>query len=111
MGEIPFRGVRHMELGYAVVEGLRPKKPENASTIGFSDSLWGFVQRCWDCDMKLRPKVTEVVKHLEKEATNWKGLMPPCVRVENVASNSTEMMSDSMKHSEFRILILSDIAH
>ena len=64
--------------------------PENASSIGFSDSLWDFVQRCWDDDMELRPKVAEVVTHLEGAAANWDGLMPPCVQVVNVVSGSRE---------------------
>ena len=75
-GEIPFRGVQQTELGLSVVQGLRPAKPGNAIAIRFSDPLWGFVQRCWDGDMKLRPKVAEVVTHLEKAAVNWDGPMP-----------------------------------
>ena len=92
-GEIPFRGVHHIELGYAVVRGLRPAKPENASAIGLSDSLWDFVQRCWDNNRERRPKVVEVVEHLEKAAANWDGLMPPSVPVEVVALDSEEEMT------------------
>ena len=105
-GEIPFRGVRRGELTYSVVEGKRPEKPSNASTIGFSDLLWGFVQRCWDGDMNVRPKVAEVVAHLEEAAANWDGLMPPYTRAENIASDSKEPISDSLQHCEFDILIL-----
>ena len=88
-----------------MVQGLRPAKPENASAIGFSDSLWGFTQRCWDGDMNKRPKVTEVVAHLKEAAINWDGLMPPCIQV---ASDSEEEMSDSWEsreRREFGILI------
>jgi hypothetical protein len=91
-----------MELGYSVVQGLRPTKPEGASAIGFSDSLWDFAQRCWDGDAKLRPKVAEVVTHLEEAAANWDGLMPPHVRVKIVASESEELL-DSVNHREFEI--------
>jgi hypothetical protein len=93
-GEFPLRGVRPPELGYSVAQGLRPAKPVNASSIGFSDLLWGFVQRCWDGDMNKRPKVAEVVAHLKEAATNWNSLMPPCV-FEIVVSNYEEEMSDS----------------
>jgi hypothetical protein len=110
-GEIPFHGVRHTDLGYLVVQGLRPTKPGNASAIGFSDLLWSFVQRCWDGDMNVRPKVTEVVAHLENAATNWNGLMPPCIQAENIASGPQEGMSDSMQHCEFEILIPLCIIH
>ena len=80
--------------------GERPHKPENASAIGFSDSLWGFAQRCWDGNRELRPKVAEVVAVLGMEAANWKGLMPPGVQVES------EPESDSTQYCESKFLIL-----
>jgi serine/threonine protein kinase len=89
-GEIPFRGVRQTELGYAVAMGKRPDKPANAAAIGFSNSLWDFVQRCWDGDMSMRPKVAEVVAYLEEAAAKWDGL-------------SKEPISDSMEPSEFEV--------
>ena len=110
-GEFPFRGIGLMQLGWSLLQGLRPDKPEDASSIGFSDSLWGFVQRCWDGDMKSRPKVAEVVTHLEGAAADWKGLMPPYVRVVNVVSGPKEEGSDTMKFREFEIFILLWFAH
>jgi len=83
----------------------RPDQPENASVIGFSDSLWGFTRRCWDGQAESRPDVGEVVSHLGEAAIRWNGLMPPCAKVENVASSSVEM-SDSTKYGEFKILTL-----
>jgi len=100
-GEIPFRGVQTGDLVLDVVRGVRPTKPENASAIGFSDSLWGFVQRCWDGDMNLRPEVGEVVKQLERAAADWDGVMPPSIGAEGVASASKESTLDSMKYREF----------
>ena len=98
---MPFRHVRQTELGWSVVQGLRPTKPENAPSIGFSDPLWGFVQRCWGGDIKLRPKVAEVVMRLEREATDWDGLMPPCAPAEDRGLTSEGSMSDSIQHCEF----------
>ena len=89
-GEIPFRGVRQTELGYAVAMGKRPDKPANAAAIGFSNSLRNFVQRCWDGDMNMRPKVTEVVTYLEKAAAKWDGF-------------SEEPMPVSVEPSEFEV--------
>jgi len=97
-GEIPFRGVRTTELGFSVVQGLRPDKPANAPTIGFSEPLWIFVQGCWARNMNMRPKVAEVVTHLARAAASWDGLMPPCTEVENVASVSRPPVSNSMEH-------------
>jgi len=75
-GEVPFRGIPQSALGYAVVHGRRPDKPENASAIGFSDPLWDFAQRCWDGRIEMRPKAGEVVAHLWEAAAGWDGPTP-----------------------------------
>ena len=94
------------EIALNVVQGIRPLKPENASAIGFSDSLWDFVQRCWDGQMELRPKVAEAVSQLKRAAADWDGVMPPCAQVESVVSASPEPVLDSMAHCKLWILIL-----
>ena len=104
-GETPFHDVRQAAPVLSAVWGTRPAKPENAPAIGFSDSLWGFTQRCWDGKVELRPEVGEVVTQLEEAVASWDGLMPPCVQAENATSASKGEMSDSMKYSEFEILI------
>jgi len=104
-GENPFRGDRTGELSLNVVNGVRPTKPENASAIGFSDSLWRFSQQCWHGKTKMRPKVGEVVIRLERAAADWGRVMPPFVKAENVVSASGLMSSDSMLHCKFEILI------
>jgi len=78
---------------------MRPDKPEHASAIGFSDSLWEITRRCWDSEMVLRPKVGEVVTHLTEAAVEWDKLMPPCSRVEG-ATPSPEEVSDPMESQE-----------
>jgi len=107
-GETPFRGIRQSALAYHVLRGKRPDKPQNAATIGLSDSLWNFAQRCWDGKMESRPEVGEVVAHLGEAAGNWNGLMPPHVQVvaqdESAASGSKGTLG-SKEHSEFEILI------
>ena len=76
-GETPFCGVPQPALAYFVLHGKRPAKPVDAPGIGFSDSLWGFTQRCWDGEMELRPKVGELVTHLREAAVGWHGFMLP----------------------------------
>ena len=100
-GKTPFRGTRTGDIAFKVVSGVRPPKPEDAPVIGFSDTLWSFVQHCWDGKMELRPNVAEVVLELERAAADWDGVMPPCTQVECVVPASPEPMSDSMAHSEF----------
>ena len=99
-----FPGTREVWPVYKVVHGLRPKKPKNAAAIGFSDPLWGFVQRCWDGSMELRPVVAEVVTCLGNEAANWDRVMSHAL-VENDISNPEEPTSVSTEYREFEILI------
>ena len=99
-GEIPFRGIRTSDLGFLVPRGRRPDKPTNASAIGFSDPLWGFTQRCWDQKKDLRPKVSEVVTQLAKEAASWRGVMLPSGQAENEGSALY-----SLENGTFRNLI------
>jgi len=105
-GENPFRGVRMGELSFNVVMGARPTKPENASAIGFSDSLWDFTQQCWHGDAKVRPKVGGVVTQLERAAANWGRIMPPFVEVKNIVPVSEKLVSsDSISNCKFEILV------
>ena len=105
-GGLPFRGIGIAEMTMNVVQGMRPTKPENASAIGFSDSLWRFVERCWDGNMEWRPRITEVVSQLGRAAANWDGVMPPCAQVENIVPTSQDPVSDSMAHCKLQITIL-----
>lgn len=92
-------------MGYYVLRGERPEKPENATAIGFSDSLWGFTKRCWDGLREARPTAGEVVAHLGAAAANWGKAMPPCPpQAEDVIYDS-ESMSDSGEFSAFEIQI------
>jgi len=106
-GEVPFHGIPQSALGYhVVVRGKRPDKPRNASAIGFSNSLWGFTQRCWDGRMERRPKVGEVVTQLREAAANWDGLMPPGAQAGSAASGYEEPKSDPEEFGESAILSL-----
>ena len=118
-GEIPFPRFGLVGFLFYVMGGLRPVKPNNAPTVGFSDLLWEFVQRCWDANMKLRPEVAEVVAQLSKATADWDGVIPPHVKAECVATETGELMHvemfmespDSMEYCEFRIFIVLDVSH
>jgi len=101
-GRLPFPGLGIAEIVMNVVQGVRPTKPENASAVGFSDPLSSFVQRCWDGEVELRPKVAEVVSQLERAVADWSGVMPPCAQVDA----PLDPPSDPMAHRKPRILIL-----
>ena len=55
--------------------------------------------------MELRPKVAEVVTHLERAAENRNGIVTPCVQVINAVSGSKEDVLGTMKFREFEIFI------
>ena len=103
-GNIPFHKRGIAEIALNAVQGMRPAKPEKASAIGFSDTLWRFVQCCWDAKLEFRPKVAGVVSQLERATADWDGVMPPCARTESPAP--PEPTSDSMANCKFYISVL-----
>lgn len=59
--------------------------------------LWDFVQYWRDDSTILRPKVAEVVDHLEEVAANWNTLTPPGARIIHPAEDA-----DSIERCEFK---------
>ena len=56
---------------YAIVEGDRPKKPEEARRLGFSNELWEIVELCWLEDRNARPGVGDILSCLNDAAAFW----------------------------------------
>lgn len=54
-----------------VLAGTRPKKPDAANSIGFTDGLWSIVERSWTVDVDARPDVKTVLHHLTRAASAW----------------------------------------
>jgi serine/threonine protein kinase len=59
---------REQQMVYAVLDGMRPEKPENAEAIGFGREVWDLVERCWGEDWKQRPKTWDVRQRLTTAA-------------------------------------------
>ena len=55
----------------AVLEGIRPSKPDAAATLGFTDGLWWTVECCWMADRDTRPDVKTVLSQLTHAAWAW----------------------------------------
>jgi len=55
----------------AVMEGVRPKKPENAAHLGFTEELWDTVKQCWLEDWKARPGVEDILSCLNGAPPSW----------------------------------------
>jgi len=55
----------------AIMEGVRPMKPEGAKRLGFSDELWKTVELCWLEDRNARPGVEDILSCLNDAAAFW----------------------------------------
>ena len=55
----------------AILEGVRPKKPEAAKQLGYSDELWRTVELCWLEDRSARPKVDDILSCLSDAVASW----------------------------------------
>ena len=55
----------------AIVEGIRPEKPERAKQLGFSDELWAIVKLCWLENRDARPGVEDILSCLTDAAAFW----------------------------------------
>ena len=55
----------------AIVEGVRPKKPEGAKRLGFSDQLWRTVELCWLEDRNARPDANYILSRLNEAREFW----------------------------------------
>jgi hypothetical protein len=55
----------------AITGGVRPKKPEGAKRLGFSDELWRTVERCWQEDRNARPNIASILSSLNEAKAFW----------------------------------------
>ena len=46
------------------MDGVRPKRPEEARCLGFSDELWRIIELCWLEDRKARPRIEDILTSL-----------------------------------------------
>jgi len=49
----------------------------NASSLGFTDSLWGLLQSCWDESASARPTARQLLNYLRPASLTW--VPPPSV--------------------------------
>jgi hypothetical protein len=55
----------------AITSGVRPKKPEGATRLGFTEGLWKKVERCWLEDRGARPSVEDILPYLNDATLRW----------------------------------------
>jgi hypothetical protein len=54
-----------------IMDGVRPRKPEGAKRLGFSNELWGTVELCWREDRNARPVVGDILSSLNDATAFW----------------------------------------
>jgi hypothetical protein len=54
-----------------ILEGVRPKKPEEAKRLGFSNELWRTVGLCWLEDRNARPSAEDIISSLNEATAFW----------------------------------------
>lgn len=71
-GKIPYWENRNqMMLMASILDGERPRKPEDAESLGFTDGLWSIVEECWLTDASARPDLKAVLSRLNHATWSW----------------------------------------
>ena len=69
----PFRDLTNPSMVVVEVSnGMRPEKPEDAASFGFTDGLWEIVERCWSVDTDVRPRLEDVIPCLHEASSRWR---------------------------------------
>lgn len=84
----PFHQLGPFAVVIIVQKGKRPKKPTGAGSLGFSDTLWGLVFRCWDKSPIARPTAQQLLRCLEGAHHAW--VPPPEYPVPDDLDEGTE---------------------
>lgn len=70
-GLVPFHRLRSPIVAFAILRGERPKKPQKASFLGFTDTLWGLLQSCWSEKGSERPSARQLFDYLRPASLAW----------------------------------------
>jgi len=67
-GNIPFSNRRQdVMVIIDILSGVLPSRPDQrASSLGLSDDIWELMENCWKLDFRSRPRMSQVLKRLEK---------------------------------------------
>ncbi|EMD36226.1 hypothetical protein CERSUDRAFT_65942 [Gelatoporia subvermispora B] len=61
-GLLPFHDCGHPgAIPWRVLSGMRPPRPAEALTVGLTDDVWELMQRCWQPDPRVRPRISDVL--------------------------------------------------
>ena len=116
-GKCPFFPMREAEVTHAVALGERPRKPENAESIGMTGVVWDLLRECWKENRTTRPTIVEVLKGFceitsEKKTTDstLRGLAAPRLNTGKHSSPISQVSSSTAVSCE-RTFLCSLYAH
>jgi len=55
----------------AIMERIRPEKPQGAAHLGFNNDLWGIIELCWLEDRNARPRIDGILSCLTEATAFW----------------------------------------
>jgi len=70
-GRVPYDGWETERINDAILQGVRPYKPDAAAHFGLVDELWDLLQRCWQEKREMRPDLRAVRACLEGVVPLW----------------------------------------
>lgn len=68
---MPYAGWETERINDAILQGVRPYKPDEAAKLGLVDELWRLLQRCWEERREARPDLQTVRTCLGDVAPLW----------------------------------------
>jgi hypothetical protein len=76
-GTSPFARRGKTELACKVVlENERPPRPRDSEKLGFTNRVWGNLQKCWEKEPSVRPRIDAVSACLKHAAETWEVDVP-----------------------------------
>ena len=70
-GQTPFPSCVDMVVTRKVTEGERPRRPQGAKGMWFTDDVWRMLEQCWSPQPKDRPDLRAVLGCLERASAVW----------------------------------------
>jgi len=106
-GLSPFHHLRSQPaVACAILGGERPREPLNASSLGFTDTLWELLQLCWSESASARPTARQLLDHLRLASHTW---VPPAQHpateetVSTLSSDTFSVTGAPLSGSECRV--------
>ena len=92
-GLVPFSCYKSYAVASRVLEGERPRRPQGAEGVWFTDDIWGISERCWVPTRDDRPSIEYVLQVLEEASSSW--MEPPHLMVADLPTTKSPAQSSS----------------